>query len=136
MATPTEKKLKVILAKSDQDAHDRGIRFLAELLRDAGMEVVFIRYRIADEVAQVALQEDADVVGLSFYGSGLLYDTGKVLELLRKHDASHIGVVVGGTIAADDVPKLQEMGVAGVFGPGSPTDEMIRCIASIKGSAG
>lgn len=132
MATPTD-KVKVLLAKSDQDAHDRGIRYIAEVLRDAGMEVVFIRYRIANEVVEIALQEDVDVIGLSFYGSGLFYDTGTVLELLRENNMGHVGVVVGGTITADDVPKLLEMGVSGVFGPGSAIDNVLGCIASIKG---
>lgn len=69
MGSPVEsKKIRVVLAKSDMDAHDRGVRYLAKVFRDQGMEVIFIRYRIVDEVVAIAQQEDATVIGLSFYG--------------------------------------------------------------------
>jgi methylmalonyl-CoA mutase C-terminal domain/subunit len=123
------KRLKVLLAKSDQDAHDRGIRYVAEVLQDAGMEVIFIRYRICDQVARVALQEDVDVVGMSFYSSGHSYDIPVVLKLL-KEKGKEVKLVIGGIIPSDEVPALKEMGVSGVFGPDTPTDEVIKCITA------
>ena len=80
----TNKNIRVLLAKSDQDAHDRGIRYIAEILRDAGMEVIFIRYGICEEVARIALQEDVDVLGMGFYSSGYEHDIPLVLNLLKE----------------------------------------------------
>lgn len=125
MSTPTEGKIKVLLAKSDMDAHDRGLRYVAKVLRDAGMEVVLIRYRIADEVVTVAMQEDVAVIGLSFYGSGLMYDTARVLDLLAQNKMDGIVVIVGGTIPEKAVPQLLQRGVRGVFRPGDPITEVI-----------
>ena len=123
------KRMKVLLAKSDQDAHDRGIRYVAEVLQDAGMEVIFIRYRTCDQVARVALQEDVDVVGMSFYSSGYTYDIPVVLKLL-KEKGKEVKLVIGGIIPSDEVPQLKEMGVSAVFGPDTPTEEVIKCITS------
>ena len=122
-----KKRIKILLAKSDQDAHDRGIRYMAEVLQDAGMEVVFIRYRICDQVARVALEEDVDVIGMSFYSSGYSYDVPVVLQQL-KEKGKKVKLVLGGIIPSDEVPQLMEMGVNGVFGPDTPTEEVIRCI--------
>ena len=115
------------MAKSDQDAHDRGIRYMAEVLQDAGMEVIFIRYRICDQIARVALEEEVDVIGLSFYSSGYSYDVPVVLEQLKEKGKT-VKVVIGGIIPSDEVPGLMEMGVSGVFGPDSPTEDVVKCI--------
>jgi len=123
------KRIKVLLAKSDQDAHDRGIRYIAEVLRDAGMEVIFIRYRICDQVARVALEEDVDVIGMSFYSSGYTYDIPVVLKLLNEK-GKKVKFILGGIIPSDEVPRLTEMGVSGVFGPDTPTNKVIQCITS------
>jgi methylmalonyl-CoA mutase C-terminal domain/subunit len=124
-----KKRIKILLAKSDQDAHDRGIRYMAEILQDAGMEVVFIRYRICDQVARVALEEDVDVIGMSFYSSGYSYDVPVVLQQL-KEKGKKVKLVLGGIIPSDEVPQLLEMGVSGVFGPDTPTAEVIQCITA------
>jgi methylmalonyl-CoA mutase C-terminal domain/subunit len=124
-----EKRIKVLLAKSDQDAHDRGIRYMAEVLQEAGMEVIFIRYRICDQVARVALEEDVDVIGMSFYSSGYSYDIPVVLKQLREK-GKEAKLVIGGIIPSDEVPELMEMGVSGVFGPDTPTEKVIQCITS------
>jgi len=124
-----KKRIKVLLAKSDQDAHDRGIRYMAEVLQDAGMEVIFIRYRICDQVARVALEEDVDVIGLSFYSSGYSYDVPVVLKQL-KEKGKEVKVVIGGIIPSDEVPELMKMGVSGVFGPDTPTAEVLKCITA------
>ena len=124
-----KKRIKVLLAKSDQDAHDRGIRYMAEILQDAGLEVIFIRYRICDQIARVALEEDVDVIGMSFYSSGYSHDIPVVLKQL-KEKGKEAKVVIGGIIPSDEVPQLLEMGVSGVFGPDTPTAEVIQCITA------
>lgn len=123
------KKIRVLLTKSDQDAHDRGVRYIAEVLRDAGMEVIFIRYRICDEVSKIALEEDVDVIGMSFYSSGYVFDVPAVLDALSAK-GKKVKMIIGGIIPIDEAPKLMEIGVTGIFGPDTPTEEVIRCITS------
>ncbi len=135
MATPIEagRKIKVLLCKSDQDAHDRGVRYIAQVLRDAGMEVIFIRYRIADEVMSVVMQEDVDVLGLSFYSSGLMHDTSTMMRLLKERNLSHVAVIIGGIVPPRTTAALRELGVRGIFGPGDPEENIIDCIiASVR----
>jgi methylmalonyl-CoA mutase C-terminal domain/subunit len=126
MGSPVEsKKIRVVLAKSDMDAHDRGVRYLAKVFRDQGMEVIFIRYRVVDEVVAIAQQEDADVIGLSFYGSGLMYDTSKTMDLLREKQMTDVLVILGGTIPEDAAADLKRKGVKGVFTPGTPIEDIV-----------
>ncbi|MEE8429701.1 MAG: cobalamin-dependent protein [Candidatus Desulfatibia sp.] len=126
MGSPVEsKKIRVVLAKSDMDAHDRGVRYLAKVFRDQGMEVIFIRYRIVDEVVAIAQQEDATVIGLSFYGSGLMYDTSRALDLLREKQMTDVLVILGGTIHEDAAADLKRKGLKGVFTPGTPIEDII-----------
>ncbi len=126
MGSPVEsKKIRVVLAKSDMDAHDRGVRYLAKVFRDHGMEVIFIRYRIVDEVVAIAQQEDATVIGLSFYGSGLMYDTSRAMDLLREKQMTDVLVILGGTIPEDAAADLKRKGVKGVFTPGTPIEDII-----------
>ena len=129
MAMSTEKK-KVLLTKSDMDTHDRGVRYVAQVLRDAGMEVIFVRYRIPEEVVQVAMQEGADVIGLSFYSAGAVYDTSVVMKMLKEQHLDDIQVVVGGVLPEEDVAEVKQMGVKEVFGPGRPIAEVVGSIAS------
>ena len=117
--------VRVLLAKSDQDAHDWGIRYIAEILRDAGMEVIFIRYGICEEVARIALQEDVDVLGMGFYSSGYEHDIPLVLKAL-KEKGKKLKFMVGGIISRDEVPSLKKIGVDAIFGPGTPTEEVIK----------
>ena len=124
-----KKPIRVLLVKSDQDAHDRGIRYIAEVLRDAGMEVIFVRYRICEEVAEIAIQEDVDVVAMSFYRLGYAHDIRVVVNML-KEKSKKVKFLVGGIIPADEVDNLIKMGVSGVFGPDSKTEEVIKCITS------
>lgn len=126
MSSPGErKKIRVVLAKSDMDAHDRGVRYLARALRDQGMEVIFIRYGIVDEVVKTALEEDADVIGMSFYGSGLMYDTLRTMDLLKEKQMTDVLVIIGGIIPDDAALKLKSKGVKGVFTPGTPIEYVI-----------
>ena len=112
------RKIKVVLAKSEMDAHDRGVRYLAMVLREQGMEVVFTRYRIVDEVVTIVREEDADVIGLSFYGSGLIFDTTRTLDLLKEMQMTDVLIIVGGTIPEDAAQALKKNGIRGVFTPG------------------
>lgn len=126
--TTTERKIRVLLAKSDMDAHERGIRYIAQALREAGMEVIFIRYRIIDEVVPVALQEDVDVIGLSSYSPGLIYEMSRVKEMLQEQKVEDILLLAGGTIPGTMASRLMKMGVEGVFGAGSPVEDITECI--------
>ncbi len=129
MAIPIEKRIRVLLAKSDMDGHDRGIRYVAQMLREAGMEVIFIRYRLIEEVAQAALQEGVNVIGLSFYAYGAVEDTSIVMKVLKDQHMEDVSVILGGIFSdEEDLSKLQEMGVRGIFGPGDSTGEVIDCI--------
>ena len=129
MATSTD-KLKVLLAKSDMDTHDRGIRYVAQVLRNLGVEVVFIRYRVPEEVVQVALQEAVDAIGLSLYSGAALHVASTVMKLLKEQHMEDVQVVVGGVFAPEYAAKMLEMGVRGVFGPGRPISEVVDCITS------
>ena len=126
MGAPAEnKKIRVVLAKSDMDAHDRGLRYVAKVFRDQGMEVIFLRYRIVEEVIIAAQQEDADVIGLSFYSSGLMYDASKTMDLLREKQMTDVLVILGGTISEGVAADLKRKGVQGVFTPGTPIENVV-----------
>ncbi len=126
MGSPVgSKKIRVVLAKSDMDAHDRGLRYVAKVFRDQGMEVIFIRYGIVEEVVIIAQQEDADVIGLSFYSSGLMYDTSRAMDLLREKQMTDVLVILGGTIPEDAAADLKRKGVKGVFTPGTPIENVV-----------
>jgi methylmalonyl-CoA mutase C-terminal domain/subunit len=126
MGAPVEShKIRVVLAKSDMDAHDRGLRYVAKVFRDQGMEVIFIRYRIVEEVVITAQQEDADVIGLSFYSSGLMYDTSKTMDLLTEKQMTDVLVILGGTIPEGAAAELKRKGVQGVFTPGTPIENVV-----------
>jgi methylmalonyl-CoA mutase C-terminal domain/subunit len=116
----------VVIAKPGLDGHDRGAKIIARSLRDAGFEVIYTGLRqTPEQVAETALQEDADAVGLSILSGAHMTLVPKVVELLREQDAGDIVVVVGGTIPAQDIPELKELGVAEVFTPGAPIQGMI-----------
>jgi methylmalonyl-CoA mutase, C-terminal domain len=122
-----EKKIRVLVAKPGLDGHDRGAKVVARALRDAGMEVIYTGLRQTPEmIAESALQEDVDVVGLSILSGAHMALVPRVLELLRTNNQEHVCVFVGGIIPNEDIPRLLEMGAAGVFGPGTITDNIIR----------
>ena len=125
----TEKRIRVLVAKPGLDGHDRGAKVIARALRDAGMEVIYTGIRQSPEmIAEAALQEDVDVVGISILSGAHMALVPRVLELLRENDVGDVLVVVGGIIPDEDVPALQAMGVRGVFGPGTPTDQIVSFI--------
>ena len=132
----SERKIRAIVAKPGLDGHDRGAKVVARALRDAGMEVIYTGLRQTPEmIAEAALQEDADVVGLSILSGAHMALAPRVLELLKANGQAHVKVFLGGIIPDEDVPKLKEMGVAGIYGPGTLTDEIVRDIrAAILGT--
>lgn len=126
-----KKKIRVLLSKSDQDAHEVGIRYVAKSLMDAGIEVIFTRYKIIDEIAETALQESVDVIGLSFYSSGLRYDVPRLMELLKEKNIEDTLVIIGGTITEQEKAELMKIGIKGVFTPGSgPVQDIVSFIFS------
>lgn len=122
----TPKKIRVLVAKPGLDGHDRGAKVVARALRDAGMEVIYTGLRQTPEmIAEAALQEDVDVVGLSILSGAHLALVPRVLELLRANGQENVKVFVGGIIPDEDVAKLKEAGVYGIYGPGAPTEQII-----------
>lgn len=125
----TDKKIRVLVAKPGLDGHDRGAKVIARALRDAGMEVVYTGIRQTPEmIAEAALQEDVDVIGMSILSGAHMALFPKVMDLLRASGMDDVLVVAGGIIPDEDVPALNEMGVTGIFGPGTPTDKIVEFI--------
>jgi methylmalonyl-CoA mutase C-terminal domain/subunit len=119
-------KIRVVVAKPGLDGHDRGAKIIARALRDAGMEVIYTGlHQTPEQIAETVIQEDADAVGLSILSGAHMTLVPKVVELLKQQGADDVVVTVGGTIPADDIPELKELGVAEVFTPGSPTQDII-----------
>lgn len=128
----TERKIRVLVAKPGLDGHDRGAKVVARALRDAGMEVIYTGLRQTPEmIAESALQEDVDAVGLSILSGAHMALVPRVLELLRANGQDQVRVFVGGIIPDEDAPKLKELGVAGVYGPGTSTEDIVRDIRQI-----
>src|SRR5688572_27681844 len=124
------RKLRVVIAKPGLDGHDRGAKVIARALRDAGMEVIYTGLRqTPEQVVAAALQEDADAIGLSILSGAHMHICPRLMELLREKGMEDVLVVVGGIIPDVDIPKLREMGVKGVFLPGTPMQEIIDFIA-------
>ncbi len=132
----TERKIRVLVAKPGLDGHDRGAKVVARALRDAGMEVIYTGLRQTPEmIAEAALQEDVDAVGLSILSGAHMALVPRVLELLRANGQAHVRVFVGGIIPDEDIPRLVEMGVVGVYGPGTVTEDIIQDIRRAIASA-
>ncbi|HYH90765.1 MAG TPA: cobalamin B12-binding domain-containing protein [Solirubrobacteraceae bacterium] len=125
-AASSNRKIRVVVAKPGLDGHDRGAKIIARALRDAGMEVIYTGlHQTPEQIVETVLQEDADAVGLSILSGAHMTLVPKVIELLRAQDAGDVIVTVGGTIPAQDIPELKELGVAAVFTPGAPTQSII-----------
>lgn len=121
-----ERKIRVLIAKPGLDGHDRGAKVVARAMRDAGMEVIYTGLRQTPEmISDAALQEDVDVVGLSILSGAHMALVPRVLELLKINQQDHVKVFIGGIIPDEDVPRLLEMGVVGVYGPGTITDQIV-----------
>jgi methylmalonyl-CoA mutase C-terminal domain/subunit len=125
----TEKKIRVLVAKPGLDGHDRGAKVVARALRDAGMEVIYTGLRQTPEmIAEAALQEDVDVVGLSILSGAHMALAPRVLELLKTNHQEHVRVFIGGIIPDEDIRTLMELGVTGIYGPGTTTEAIINDI--------
>ena len=123
------RKIRVIVAKPGLDGHDRGAKVVARALRDAGMEVIYTGLRqTPEQVVEAALQEDVDVIGLSILSGAHNYIVPRMMELLKKAGAGDVLVTVGGIIPEEDVKALEASGVRGIFGPGTPTDAIVKFI--------
>ena len=121
-----ERKIKIIIAKPGLDGHDGGAKVVARALRDAGFEVVYTGIRQTPEmIAETALQEDADVIGLSILSGAHLELFPRVVEELKKRGMDDVVLFGGGIIPHDDIPELEKLGFKGIFGPGSSTHDII-----------
>jgi methylmalonyl-CoA mutase, C-terminal domain len=128
-AATSTRKIRVVVAKPGLDGHDRGAKIIARALRDAGMEVIYTGlHQTPEQIVETVLQEDADAVGLSILSGAHMTLVPRVVELLRAQDAGDVVVTVGGTIPAQDIPELEQLGVAAVFTPGAPTSDIIEFI--------
>ena len=121
-----DKKIRVILAKPGLDGHDRGLKVIAAAMRDAGFEVIYLGLRQTPEmVVEAAIQEDADAIGLSILSGAHMTLFPRTIQLLKEKKAEHILLFGGGIIPKEDMQKLEKLGVGKLFGPGTPTTEII-----------
>jgi methylmalonyl-CoA mutase C-terminal domain/subunit len=125
----TERKIRVLVAKPGLDGHDRGAKLVARTLRDAGMEVIYTGLRQTPEmIAETALQEDVNVVGLSILSGAHMTLAPKIMTQLKENELEDVLVVIGGIIPKEDIAPLRQMGVHGVFGPGTSTQDIVNFI--------
>jgi methylmalonyl-CoA mutase, C-terminal domain len=122
----SQRKIRVVVAKPGLDGHDRGAKIIARALRDAGMEVIYTGlHQTPEQIVETVIQEDADAVGLSILSGAHMTLVPRIVELLREQEVHDVLVTVGGTIPADDIPELKELGVSAVFTPGASTQEIV-----------
>jgi methylmalonyl-CoA mutase, C-terminal domain len=122
-------KIRVVIAKPGLDGHDRGAKIIARALRDAGMEVIYTGLRqTPEQIVAAALQEDADVIGLSILSGAHMHICPRLMALLAEKGLTDVLVVVGGIIPDVDIPRLNDMGIRGVFLPGTPMQEIVEFI--------
>jgi methylmalonyl-CoA mutase C-terminal domain/subunit len=125
----TAHRTRVVIAKPGLDGHDRGAKVIARALRDAGMEVIYTGLRqTPEQIVSAAVQEDADVVGLSILSGAHMHIAERVMALLRERGVDDVVVLIGGIIPDADVPALRSLGIRGVFQPGSPMRDIIEFI--------
>jgi len=122
-------KIRVVVAKPGLDGHDRGAKIIARALRDSGMEVIYTGlHQTPEQIAETVIQEDADAIGVSILSGAHMTLVPKIVELLEAQGVDDVLITVGGTIPTKDIEALKEMGVSGVFTPGSPTDDIVEFI--------
>ena len=125
------RKIRVVIAKPGLDGHDRGAKVIARALRDAGMEVIYTGLRqTPEQVMSAALQEDADVIGLSILSGAHMHICPRLMQLLHEKGMDDVLVVVGGIIPDVDIPRLRDIGVKGIFLPGTPMQDIVDFIAA------
>ncbi|MDQ1335243.1 MAG: methylmalonyl-CoA mutase, C-terminal domain [Thermodesulfobacteriota bacterium] len=124
-----EKKIRVLVSKVGLDGHDRGIKVVATLLKEAGMEVVYLgMYQTPEGIVRAALDEDVDVIGLSYLSGEHLVFTPKIVAEMKKHEMDDVLLIAGGTFPAEDIPTMEAMGIDKVFRAGSLTDTIVSYI--------
>ena len=129
MGNQVKQRIRVVVAKPGLDGHDRGAKVIARALRDAGMEVIYTGLRqTPEQIVTAALQEDADVIGLSILSGAHMHICPRVMELLKERGLNDVTVVVGGIIPDADVPRLTALGIASVFQPGTPMQHIVDVI--------
>ena len=125
----TEQKIRVVVAKPGLDGHDRGAKIIARALRDSGMEVIYTGlHQTPEQIVETVIQEDAHAIGVSILSGAHMTLVPKIVELLEAQGVDDVLITVGGTIPTKDIEALKEMGVSGVFTPGSPTDDIVEFI--------
>jgi len=125
-APSTTQKIRVVVAKPGLDGHDRGAKIIARALRDAGMEVIYTGLRqTPEQIVSAALQEDADVIGLSILSGAHNHIAPRLMQLLKEKGLDDVMVVIGGIIPDVDIPKLKDIGVKGIFLPGTPMKAIV-----------
>jgi methylmalonyl-CoA mutase, C-terminal domain len=126
------RKLRILIAKPGLDGHDRGAKIIARALRDAGMEVIYTGLRQTPEmIAEAALQEDVDAIGLSVLSGAHMALVPRVFELLEAQGQTGLPVLLGGIIPDEDIPLLRERGVSAIFGPGTTTDAVVAAFEQV-----
>jgi methylmalonyl-CoA mutase C-terminal domain/subunit len=123
-----ERRIRALFCVSALDGHDRGLKYIAKKFSEAGMEVVYFTYEMTDEVVDAAIQEDVDVIGVSFFTGGHLTMLSDLFEALKAKGADDILVISGGVIPTADIPLLHQLGVKAVFGPGTYAEAAIKCV--------
>lgn len=125
----SERKIRVVVAKPGLDSHDRGAKVVARAFRDAGMEVIYTGLRqTPEQIVETALQEDADVIALSILSGAHMTLLPSIMELLERKGLADVLVFAGGIIPAEDAPALKKIGIEEVFGPGTPTDDLVKFV--------
>jgi len=127
-----ERKIRVLIAKPGLDGHDRGAKLIARALRDAGMEVIYTGLRQTPQmIAEAALQEDVDIVGLSILSGAHMGLVPRLMDSMRELDLQDVYIFLGGIIPDEDVPALLEMGVKAVYGPGTSTEQVVSDVRNL-----
>ncbi len=125
----TERKIRVLIAKPGLDSHDRGAKIVARALRDAGMEVIYTGLRqTPEQIVETAIQEDVDVIGLSILSGAHMTLFPRIMQLLKEKGVKDVMVFAGGIIPDEDAPKLKAIGIKEIFGPGTPTDVIVKFV--------
>ena len=131
-----KKRIRILIARLGMDAHWRGSIVVARALRDAGMEVIYIGNQMPQNIVETAIQEDADIIGLSTLSGNHMILAPDVVTALREKGLEEKVVLLGGTIPPDDIPKLKEVGIKEVFGPGTSLKEIIQFVSGVGVSKG
>ena len=135
MRAAAKKKIRVLVAKPGLDGHDRGAKVICRALRDAGMEVIYTGLRrTPEEIVSAAIQEDADLIGLSILSGAHTVLFPRIIRLLKENEAGDIPVVAGGIIPEKDVPRMKRLGIREIFLPGTSTQDIVRWIEANLGA--